>query len=927
MGVVYKAEDTRLHRFVALKFLPEKLVLDRQALERFEREAQAASALDHPNICTIYEIGEYEGKPFLAMQFLEGQTLKSRIGGKPLPTDLLLELVVQVADGLEAAHAKGIVHRDIKPANIFITTRGQAKILDFGLAKLTAPGPGATLTEDADQTASEAQLTIPGTAIGTVAYMSPEQVRGEKLDTRSDLFSFGVVLYEMATGVLPFRGNSDAAIFAAVLHETPPDLARVNPAVSGRLAEIIAKALEKDRKLRYQSAAEMRVDLERLKRGARSAGVSASARMAPRAARRWKWIAPAVAAVLALIVAGYFHFHRAPKLTNNDTIVLADFTNTTGDPVFDGTLRQGLAVELEQSPFLSLVSEERIRQTLRLMGQPADARLTPAVAREICERTGSAVVLEGSIASLGREYVLGLRATSCRGGDVLTEEQAQAAKKEGVLNALSRMATRLRSRLGESLATVEEHNTPLATATTSSLEALKDYSAAMQVSFSSSSADAIPLFKRAVENDPQFAMAYAVMGLMYSNLGEPVLSAESTRKAYELRDRTSDRERFFITAMYDRQVTGNLQKELQTLRLWQQTYPRDRDAHGLLSGFATQGTGQYERSIQEARIALGIDPDLTPGYVNIAFAYFFLDRPADAEMALRNATEHKREAPELMLLRYYLAFVNSDAAGMDRAAAMATGEPGVEDSMLYAQALVLARSGRLQSAAAMSRHAIDTAQQAGQKEKAATYEAGQAAWEAMFGDPLAARRSAESALAISSGRDVEYVAAIALALAGDFPRSESLKDDLEKRFPEDTSVQFNYLPALRAILALNRRQPQKAVELLQAARPLELAVPAIDFNFFFGGVYPIYARGVAYLAEGRGAEAAAEFQKVIDHRGIVFADPVGAMARLQLGRAYAMSGERAKAKAAYHDLFTIWKDADPNVPILQQAKSEYAKLQ
>jgi tetratricopeptide (TPR) repeat protein len=573
------------------------------------------------------------------------------------------------------------------------------------------------------------------------------------------------------------------------------------------------------------------------------------------------------------------------------------------------------------------VSEERVQQALRLMGQSADARLTLEIAREVCERTASAAVLDGSIESLGSQYVLGLRAKDCRTGRVLAEEQVQAARKEDVLNALGKIASKLRTRLGESLITVEKHDTPLETATTSSLEALKAYSTGMRVSFSTGFPDALPLFKRAVEIDPQFAMAYASMGLMYSNIGESVLAAESTRKAYQLRDRASDRERFFITTLYDRQVTGNLEKEQQTLRLWGQTYPRDRDAHGLLAGLASVGSGHYERAIEEATIALGIDPDFGPGYISIAYSHFSLNHMAEAEKTIRTAFERKREIPDLLLLDFYVAFVNGDKAGMDRTAAQARGKPGVEDWMLHSQSEVEARSGRLQTARSMSRRAQDMARQAGQRESAASYEAGEAVWEALFGNAAPARHSATAALELSNGRDVEYAAAFALAMEGDLPRSQSLAADLGQRFPEDTSVQFNYLPALGALFALNHHEPGKAIELLQVAVPYELNIPSVDFNEFFGGLYPVYVRGEAYLGAGKGAEAAAEFQKVLDHPGVVFADPIGALAHLQLGRAYALSGDKTRAKAAYQDFLTLWKDADPDIPILKEAKAEYAKLQ
>jgi tetratricopeptide (TPR) repeat protein len=519
-----------------------------------------------------------------------------------------------------------------------------------------------------------------------------------------------------------------------------------------------------------------------------------------------------------------------------------------------------------------------------------------------------------------------LRAKDCHTGNVLAEEQAQAAKKEDVLNVLSQMASRFRSRVGESLATVERHNTPLAEATTSSLDALKAYSEGMKVEFSTSSAAAVPLFRRATEIDPNFALAYAHLGLVYSSIGESVLAVESTTKAYQLRDRASDRERFFITSAYHRQVTGNLERDGETCETWAQTYPRDINAHGLLSAFATQGRGQYEKSIEQAKITLSMDPDFSPGYENLAFGYFYADRMEEAARVIQKAPVQKRDLPELLLLRYYLGFVNGDSGEMEQAAAQARGRPGAEDWITHSQALVLARSGRVRAARAASRRAFEIAQQAGEKERAATFEVAEAVWQAFSGNAATAKRSTTAALALSNGRDVEYSAAVALAVAGELPRSRSLAADLEKRFPEDTSVQFNYLPVLRALFALNQHEPQKAVEALEPNVPYELAVPAIDFNAFFGGLYPVYVRGTAYLALNQGAQAAAEFQRVIDHRGLVAADPIGALARLQLARTYVLSHDRAKAKMAYEDFLGLWKDADPDIPILKEAKAEYAKL-
>jgi len=637
----------------------------------------------------------------------------------------------------------------------------------------------------------------------------------------------------------------------------------------------------------------------------------------------------AAAAAILMFSAAYFYFHRAPRLTDKDTLVLADFDNKTTDPVFDDTLRQGLAVELQQSPFLSLISDTKIRQTLALMGQPKDARLTPEIALQVCERTASAVILEGSIASLGSQYVVGLRARNCNTGSILDQEQVQAARREDVLNSLSQIASRFRTRVGESLATVEKHSTPLAEATTPSLEALKAYSTGLKLDISAGSQAGIPFFRRAVEIDPQFATAYANLGLAFSDIGESVLSAESTSKAWHLRNRASDRERFFIDFTYDREVTGNLEKAYQTLELWDQTYPRGEQPspHDLLGGLSTHGTGRFERAIEVSREKIADDPGFIFSYGNLASSYFFLDRFPEVESTLEQASEHKVEDPYLLVIRYNVAVLMGDKDQMDRAVALAKGKPGAEHWMDHAEALALARSGRLQDGRRLSNRAVELALQEGQREKAASYQAARAVWEAACGNAAEGKKNAMAALDLSKGRDVEYVAGFALALSGDSSRSEALAGDLEKRFPEDTFVRFTYAPVLNGLSALDHGKPTDGVERLQIALPYELAANGLNFNhLYLGGLHSAYVRGEAFIATHQYAEAAAEFQKILDHRGIVSLDPIGAMAHLQLGRAYVRMGETAKAMNAYWEFLTLWTDADLEMPILKQAQAEYAKL-
>ena len=929
MGVVYKAEDTKLHRFVALKFLTDGFSPDTQALSRFNREAQAASALNHPNICTIYEIGEHNGQPFIAMEFMEGSTLKHRISGKALPFLGMLELAIQIADALRVAHAQGIIHRDIKPANLFVTKLGNAKILDFGLAKLVPAGTNVGASEMPTATAGEL-LTNPGATMGTIAYMSPEQARAEELDSRTDLFSFGAVLYEMATGRMAFPGNSAAVIHDGILNRTPIPASQINQSPSPKLDEIIGKALEKDRKLRHQSAADIRTDLQRLKRDTESARLpavtSAGDELGGKSRQGWKVLVPATLVLMAFSVGGYFYFHRTPKLSDKDTIVLADFTNTTGDTVFDGTLRQGLSVQLEQSPFLSIISDQRIQQSLQMMGQKPDVKLTPEIARELCQRTASAAVLDGSVAQIGTQYLLTLKAVNCASGESLASTEAQASDKNHILEALGKTASDIRSKLGESFSTVQRFDTPLEQATTPSLEALKAFSSGVKVWSTIGSAAAIPFFKHAIELDPDFALAHARLGWMYSEIGESRLADDYIRKAYELRERTSELENYFISASFHLKVTGNFPKAEQTCELLIQAYPRSVMPHAYLSGPIYTHTGQYEKAVEEGREALRLNPDDPVPYFVFGSSSIALNRLDQAKANYRQAFERHLDHPFFHYDLYEIAFLQNDAEGMAQQVAWSAGTRGVEDVLLGLQADTAAYSGRLNNAREFSRRAMDSAERAEEKGTAAAYSAASGLREALFGNAEEARRRATMSMERSAGRGEQYGAALALAYVGDDGRTRGQAEDLGKKFPEDTLMQFNYLPTLRARLAVSRGNASEALETLKTAAPYELgSVPAGGDNAWLA-LYPVFVRGEAYLAAHQGKEAASEFQKIIDHRGIVLNSPIGALAHLQIARAYAMQGDTAKAKAAYQDFLTLWKDADPDIPILITAKAEYAKL-
>jgi eukaryotic-like serine/threonine-protein kinase len=920
MGEVYRAVDTTLGLAVAIKVLPPLSSSDPVRLWRFEQEARAAAILHHPNILYVHQLGTHEGQTYIVSELLEGQTLRVRLK-EPLSMPEIIDYANQIADGLTTAHEKGIIHRDLKPENLFITRYGQVKILDFGLAKAVE---GIDRADTRPSVNRGLHCTESGIRLGTASYMSPEQIRGLETGPSSDIFSFGIVLYEMVTGTLPFRGENSSAICEAILNSAPKAPNMLNPKAPHELDSIIERALQKNPDQRYQNASEIQAELRRLKSDSASSGVVVSTQTQPKI-MKWLLVGSAVALLLAVPVTWLLRQRRAPQTaTGKYTLVLSDFSNSTGESIFDDALKEGLEVDLGQSTFLSLLPADKIRTELRYMGHSGDERLTPDLAREVCRRESAQAALFSSIANLGSHYVLTLKAVGCMGTELLAEEQGEADRREKVLTQLHELGSRLRNKLGESLSSIQKYDTPLEQATTSNLEALQAYSIASRTYRAQGDAASLPFYQRAIELDPNFAIAYSDLGVVYENLNEHDLSRENATKAYQLRGRGTERERFSIDSTYYRTVTGELEKAAEVYAAWKQTYPEEA-APRINLGIIDSSLGLLEKAASEDRAGLQAAPNVATIYADLACDYLSLGNLDEAERVLQESQKLKFGEP-LMPAHYQLAFLGGDDKEMRRLVEEAAGKPGLEDALLASQADTEAFYGRLMQARDLSRRAVESALHAGSKESAANWQADAALREAEFGNSVQAAHDIAAALHFAKTKEVQIAAAVVLARIGEIAQAQTIAAGLTKAFPEDTLLSSYWLPTIRAAIALHQKRPGRALESLQAATPYELGGGTPPFNCG-ATMYPVYLRGEAYQENRKWDSAASEYQKIVDHRGLVWNFPLGVLAKFQRARVYAGLGDKPKAQAAYRELLDLWRDADTNLPPYRSAKIELARMQ
>ncbi|HXM66164.1 MAG TPA: protein kinase [Candidatus Acidoferrum sp.] len=917
MGMVFKAEDLKLGRLVALKFLPEEFAGDAFALKRFEREAQTASALSHPNICTIYEIEEHEGQPFIAMELLQGENLRDHLSAskqKRLPLPELLGISAQICDGLQAAHDKGIIHRDVKPANIFLCKSGTVKILDFGLAKLagsdvvldSAEAVRATERATPSTESLTKALTRTGTTAGTAQYMSPEQVRHEELDTRSDLFSFGLVVYEMACGQRAFTGQTLVEVHEAILHQPPAPARARNPVLPRSLDLVLAKALEKDRNRRYQSATALKDDLKRITREVHPA-------------RRWTRRALAAGALLAvgaLSVWRYEVYRHRITLAPTDTIVLADVDNRTNDPVFDDALNNALRYEMEQTPYLNVLGLDKAYASMGQLKLAPTTRITPGIARQICSKTNSKMVVSDSIADAGNRYQLEMRAVDCGSGATLAEEQEDINSRNEVVHELGVTAVRLRSKLREPSDSLARFNQPLEKALSASPEALQAGTQGAKLYLAGDAEGALKLNQQAVELDPNFALMYWRMGAAYLFLGNTELSAASYTHAYQLRDRLTERDRLNNEIDYYGRVTGDWEKEYSSVLRFLEVFPRDVLAHANLRA-AFVHLGQPDRAADEAAETARLRP--SPYYFGSAIQSIrFASRFNEAKSWLAQADTLKLDNSLIRRERLIVAFATGDRDNVEKIL-KEEERGGYREDFLYEHSLIEIQQGRFRSAERLRLQALGRTSKASNADWWVVFSALE---DAEVGNDVQARRYEGKAAGSPLDRNSKIALALALARSGRTAEAGKLVDQISAERPEDTLVQHYFIPTIRAAIKLRQHDPAAAIDLLRGTAKYDLA-----FTGSFDSVYPAYIRGLAYVGVGDGQSAVAQFRKLIDNPGFSVRHVIGPLARLQLGRAQKMMGDNASARKSYEEFLSIWKDADADVPIYRQAKAEYAQLQ